>query len=77
MGTLETVIASLAATLPDAGDFEIVTTCAILFAFLRWVASTVSGNEPEDAEHHAFRAGMIGTAIGAVIYLIGLVTGVY
>lgn len=77
MGTVQPLVASVAATLPDAGDFEVVATCAILLAFLFWVVSTLSGNDRDQGEHDAFVGGMVGTAIGLAIDLVGLVTGVY
>lgn len=66
-----------AASLPDFGDPSFPAVCAATGAFVGAWLSRRSGAEWDEVETSAFKSAYYGTAGATIIYLGGLITGLY
>jgi hypothetical protein len=79
-GTVGLVVLSaleLAAALPDPGDPAFPTIMAVFGGFLAIVRVRLRGGSWKDAEREAFRWGFYATGLGILVYLFGLISGLY
>jgi hypothetical protein len=67
----------LAAALPDPGDPAFPTITAVLGGFLGILRVRVRSGSWKLAEREAFRWGFYSTGMGILVYLFGLITGLY
>ncbi len=87
-GSLTTVLAGtvgfvvllalqIAAALPDPGDPTFPTITAVLGGFLAIARVRSTGGSWKKAEREAFRWGFYATGFGILVYLFGLISGLY
>lgn len=71
------LLATLAASLPEPGSPNLVPFMAVLGAFVGAGVSRIRGEDRGQMRHRVEDFAFTTTALAFVIYLTGLVTGLY